>query len=69
MKNRIFELYGEVEILKEMKKEGNEEGLKANKRKVDSLLREVNNTEKKLEEAKQTLTEIKEGLNQNDTCI
>lgn len=62
-KNRIFELYGEVECLKEMKKEGNEEGLKANKRKVDSLLREINNTEKKLEEAKQTLTEIKESLN------
>jgi len=61
-KNRVLELYGEVECLKEMKKEGNEEGLKSNKRKVDSLLREINNTEKKLEEAKHFLTEIKEGL-------
>lgn len=60
MKNRIFELYGEVESLKELK---DVEALKTNKRKVDSLLREVNNTENKLEEAKQTLVEIKEKLN------
>jgi len=60
MKNRIFELYGEVESIKEIK---DVEALKTNKRKVESLLREVNNTELKLAYAKQTLVELKEKLN------